>query len=764
MRWRGWSGGSAGWSQAVPAGLATWMAVWPVSAALGIFALSNLGPTWGSSGAAAGLVGAALTALLVPLMGGAGLAVHVPRSVSGVFMASLAAGWLAWGLPAAELPFAAFLMLMMAALFQWMLGALGLASIVQYCPHPVVTGFLHAMALLLASSQLPSALGLGEAGFGSGGLPGDQHTFHPARMLGSVLAASVTLVWMLRPPRWRWFAVLPPAIGAVVAGSLVHHLGSLVGLVGQGAPHAVATAAVPAEWPVFDIAYRALDWALTSADLRVVFDIAATAFALAVLASIDHLLSAKAFEATSGQRVLPDSELKRVGAAALIVSALGCVPCTISLAASQTHVRALGRGWRSAVVLAVLLVFLVPVLVPVWAWVSPAAIAGFLLSVAWRLIDRPMLDVLRSWCRPGAIRARAVAVELATSCVVTAVALAFGMLVGVAVGVLMSVVWFIAATRRSVVRAVRSGGDLASRRVRPPPQRRQLMSTEARTVVVELDGILYFGTSEGLQSVVDGLMLDQVQRPRTVILDVRRLRYVDATGLQAISALRGRIRSSGTRLWLAGASAASPLGQAMGTAGGLHSWTAEDRFDDLDRALEHDEDERLGLVGLRLPEPELDWRALSPLDRLRVEHQDALYPCLRRQVFEPGQVVFRQGDAGDTLYLIARGAAEVFRQSSDDGGERTEDGVHAQSMSSRIRLATFHAGSFFGEMAFLGGARRDASVLAEGEVVAWTLRRRDLDEAAHIAPALAARLYEGLSLEMAERVRQANRMINSLVR
>jgi CRP-like cAMP-binding protein len=67
-------------------------------------------------------------------------------------------------------------------------------------------------------------------------------------------------------------------------------------------------------------------------------------------------------------------------------------------------------------------------------------------------------------------------------------------------------------------------------------------------------------------------------------------------------------------------------------------------------------------------------------------------------------------------------------------------------------------------MAFLGGALRDASVLADGKLVVWSLRRQDLDDTAREDPEMVARLYEGLSLELAERLRQANRMIDALGR
>jgi CRP-like cAMP-binding protein len=202
----------------------------------------------------------------------------------------------------------------------------------------------------------------------------------------------------------------------------------------------------------------------------------------------------------------------------------------------------------------------------------------------------------------------------------------------------------------------------------------------------------------------------------------------------------------------------------MAVTDGWCDWTDKERFDDLDRALEHDEDERLRPGSPSTTEVEWDWRTLSPLDRLLPEQQDALRPCLVRQEFEAGHLVFRQGDAGDTLYLIARGAAEVFRYASHQPGEVEPGSVRADLLRHRVRLATFHAGSFFGEMAFLGGARRDASVLADGKLVVWSLRRQDLDDTAREDPEMVARLYEGLSLELAERLRQANRMIDALGR
>lgn len=152
--------GQRSWRADARSALETVSAMCPVNLSLGAFAFAALGESFAATGAIAGLLGAALSVLGTAALGYRGVGIHVPRSVTGALLGTFAAAMTVKGLPASQLAPAAFLMLMFAGVFQSCLGVVRLGSLVQYCPQPVMAGFLNAMAVLLAMSQFPHLWGL----------------------------------------------------------------------------------------------------------------------------------------------------------------------------------------------------------------------------------------------------------------------------------------------------------------------------------------------------------------------------------------------------------------------------------------------------------------------------------------------------------------------------------------------------------------------------------------------------------------------------
>jgi hypothetical protein len=98
------------------------------------------------------------------------------------------------------------------------------------------------------------------------------------------------------------------------------------------------------------------------------------------------------------------------------------------------------------------------------------------------------------------------------------------------------------------------------------------------------------------------------------------------------------------------------------------------------------------------------------LNQLPVELLDTVVQCLELDRFGPGQIIIREGDAGDRLYLIKGGSVRVRRQSVDKGD---------------VVLSTLSRGDYFGETALLRDVPRTATCRAIDAVELYTLRRTD---------------------------------------
>jgi CRP/FNR family transcriptional regulator len=110
------------------------------------------------------------------------------------------------------------------------------------------------------------------------------------------------------------------------------------------------------------------------------------------------------------------------------------------------------------------------------------------------------------------------------------------------------------------------------------------------------------------------------------------------------------------------------------------------------------------------------------------------------RTYEPGEAVFREGDSGDTCYIVREGSVRVTRRHSDGRS---------------ITLAELRPGAIFGELAMFGGETRSASVEALEPTRALAILAGDLRRLLLEHPELAVRMLEGL----ADRLRAANERI-----
>jgi CRP/FNR family transcriptional regulator, cyclic AMP receptor protein len=112
------------------------------------------------------------------------------------------------------------------------------------------------------------------------------------------------------------------------------------------------------------------------------------------------------------------------------------------------------------------------------------------------------------------------------------------------------------------------------------------------------------------------------------------------------------------------------------------------------------------------------------------------------RLYADGEVIIRQGEPGECMYVVLEGAADVVRE--HDGGETL--------------LATLGPGDFTGEMALFEREVRSASVRARGEARILTVDRRTLLHRIHEDPSLAMKILE----RMSHRVRELNAQIGIL--
>jgi CRP-like cAMP-binding protein len=114
---------------------------------------------------------------------------------------------------------------------------------------------------------------------------------------------------------------------------------------------------------------------------------------------------------------------------------------------------------------------------------------------------------------------------------------------------------------------------------------------------------------------------------------------------------------------------------------------------------------------------------------------------------EPARVLFREGDPGDTLYLLTRGAVEISIAVEPDR---------------RHRIVTMSAGALFGEAALLDGRPRSATAVAVEASAFYALTGTALDELVKSHPGIATTLLRNLARDVSRRMRETDQVLRAL--
>lgn len=714
----------------------------PTSMGLGILVVQPLGDRYVPHGALAGLYSAIIVCSVALLLGSRSTIIYAPRSLQASLMGSIVLQTFAES-PAVPVDLAdvrgtltlLFFIVLVAGLAQALFGALRLGGLVRYIPSPVIAGFQNAAAVLIIASQLHLLLGLARP-VPLSALPGHLPSLQPLTL--AVGLATILTIWQAP----RVVRGVSPTILGLIAGTLAYYL---IASVGRGSGLGPTIGAMPMGMPVpgyvRDLA--GLPGALGPSTL---VPLAAAALSLAVVASLDGLLCAKVVEAATGTRTRGDAELLRIGVGSAAAAAFGGILASVHLGSSIGSHRA-GAETRASVGIAIVTTLLVvAVLAPLLARVPRVVIAGMLVMVGVQLFDRWTFQMLRRLLAREFLLWRRMALDLGVIVLVAGVAIAVDLVTAVAVGVGVAVLFFLSRMSKSVVRRAYHGDAVHSRRTRDPRLMQILHAHGKEILVLELEGPIFFGTAEALAARVEAA---QRGNAACVIFDLKRVNEIDTTGARILLQIQRALAMGGRHLLLSHLTPDGALARFLEDMEVTRAVTPARIFLDTDRALEWAEDRLIAReLGAERLEDEFSVDHLDVLAGLSAGERDILRRVLVRRGYRRGEVVFREGDAGRELFIIARGSASVKLRLAGQERER--------------RLATFSAGTVFGELALLDGGPRSASVEADEDLVCYVLSEAAFAALGREHPGIALALLTNLGRELSQRLRRANQTIFQL--
>lgn len=503
------------------AGLVVGIVALPLSMALAI--ASGVPPQHG-------LYTAIVAGGLIALLGGSRVQVSGPTAAFVVILAPIAAKFGIGGLLLAS---------MLAGLLLIVAGMAGLGRLIEFIPYPVTTGFTSGIAVVIATLQVKDFLGLSIAHMPDHYLAkvGAIVSALPTARPGDIAIGVFTLLLLIGLPRIT--RIVPAPLIALSAGAVAAALLARVaptwsattiadrfsyvvdGIRHSGIPSLPPLPGWPWNQPGPDGASLALDWQAVEA-------LIGPAFAIAMLGAIESLLSAVVADGMTGGKHDPDCELIAQGIGNVVAPFFGGFAATGAIARTATNIRYGARSPLAAFVHALFVLCAVLLLASALKYLPMASMGALLFIVAWNMSEaRHFAHLLR--VAPGSD------VFVLLACF--GLTVVFDMVIAVSAGVVLAALLFMRRMAElSSVKLVDSHALPGEQQVPP------------HTLVYEIAGPLFFGAAQkamsSLRTVADGI--------RTVILDLRSVPAMDATGLVNLESVVERLRKSGVFVILTG--------------------------------------------------------------------------------------------------------------------------------------------------------------------------------------------------------------------
>ena len=460
----------------------------------------------------AGLYTALVAGFLISALGGSRLQIGGPTGAFVVIVAGIIAAHGVSGL---------LIVTVMAGVILMLMAVTGLGTAVKYIPRPVTIGFTNGIAVLIASTQVKDFLGLE-----TGALPSEfilrmrvlVNSLSSVHWQALLLAVGSLLIILILA---RFTKRVPGSIVALAFGTFavaafgipVETIGSKFGGIPTGLPHV----SLPQFRP------------------ELIVPLLPAAGTVAMLAAIESLLSAVVADNMSGDRHNSRMELLAQGIANLAVPFVGGIPATGAIARTATNIRSGARTPISGMVHAVTLLVILLVAAPLARFIPLAALAAILFVVAYNMSEwREVRTILKL--------SKADIIVWVMTFALTVLA---DLTVAVEMGMLFAALLYIYRVSQTTTVAPVTEEYIEDGR----PHVLQDKLLPPYVLVLRIHGPFLFGATEKLSEAT--VAVDSL--PPVVILRLRNMTAIDATGLHELEKLADRLRATGRTLLLCGA-------------------------------------------------------------------------------------------------------------------------------------------------------------------------------------------------------------------
>ena len=452
-----------------------------------------------------GIITAVIAGFVVSLLGGSRVQIGGPTGAVIIIVYGIVQEYGEAGLLVATLMGGVLLVLM---------GLFRLGTVIKFIPYPIIVGFTSGIAVTIFTTQVADIFGLD---FGGEKVPGDfiekwalyfRH-FDTVNWWNTLVAVLSIAIIALTP---KFLRRIPGSLVAIVAmTAAVWALRRYAGIdtIDTIGDRFTISSQLPAA------ALPALDWEA----VRNLFPVAVT---IALLGAIESLLSATVADGVIEDRHDSNTELIAQGAANLLTPLFGGIPATGAIARTMTNINNGGRTPVAGIIHAVVLLLILLLLMPLAQYIPMACLAGVLAVVAYNMSGwRTFKALLRN---PRS--------DVAVLLITFFLTVVFDLTIAIEVGLLIACVLFMKRVMETTeISVIRDEID-------PSAGTDMTLHEEHLTVpegveVYEINGPYFFGIATKFEE----LMAQMGDRPKVRVIRMRKVPFIDSTGLHNLTTL-----------------------------------------------------------------------------------------------------------------------------------------------------------------------------------------------------------------------------------
>ena len=474
-----------------------------------------------------GIITAIVAGLIVSLLGGSKVQIGGPTGAFIIIIYGIIQQYGFEGLTIATL---------MAGVFLIMFGVLHLGTIIKYIPYPIVVGFTSGIALTIFTTQMKDLFGLTMETVPSDfiekwvayiGSFGTIDLWSAGVGIGSV---AVIAAWPMIAKYNNVLKKLPGSLIAIIVMTVA------VLLLKQYA----GVESVETIGDRFSISNQLPDAEMPSISWNVIKGLVSPAITIAILGAIESLLSATVADGVIGDRHDSNTELIAQGVANLASPIFGGIPATGAIARTMTNINNGGRTPVAGIVHAAVLLLIFLFLMPLAQYIPMACLAGVLVIVSYNMSGwRSFASIMKN--------PKSDVIVLVVTFLLTVI---FDLTIAIEVGLICACLLFM---RRM---AETTDVKVISDEIDPEEEQSdfQMGNLEHLTIpegveVYEINGPYFFGAGNKFEDLMATM---GHKRPKVRIIRMRKVPFVDSTGIHNLTNLCAMSQKEGIQVVLSG--------------------------------------------------------------------------------------------------------------------------------------------------------------------------------------------------------------------